>query len=342
MERRCHALQRAALLLIAAGVAASTSCDDPAVPSTPASSARVAVLRGYVRIDAEPVAIAIGAREYRTGRVVAQTRSNASGWYQLALPTGTYTIDLDPSDRSSSRGLATVRGGRGVRHLDVHRATLKIQVLLPIVFDGEWFACDLDPEPWFYTRIRARAHKGRLEFETPPIPPGAYRIRLDPSYGPSVWLPGTTERDEADVVTVGTASVTPYRATVTHYAVITGTIRGSCQEMDAPSPRISAHTPHGDYLADAYATLDGAFTLKFIDAQPVRLSVSIIDIERWIGGDTFEEATTFHPREGQRLDNVSFVEGGIYCRLEGPADIPYYRASAVLHDRSGHTYETNY
>ncbi len=276
------------------------------------------------------------------GTIVAQTRSDANGLYRLALPPGTYRMELNPrSDLgyTSSGVRDTVRVASGVRFLNLLRGTLIAHVAIPGAPNGERFSCTVQPSLSLgLSTVNAVAQDGRIEFEFPIVEPGTYRLRLR-SDGPSgFWLPGTSDPGAADAVIVGTKQATVYETRVRNYAVISGTIRGSWKEAGASPPRILAHTLAGREIGRTGSADDGSFTLVVFDVQPVRLQVSITGIERWIGGDTFETATTFRLRQEQHFEGVSVVEGGILCQLEGPGLLSSYRAEVVLQEKSGRTY----
>src|SRR5262249_8169067 len=117
-----------------------------------------------------------------------------------------------------------------------------------------------------------------------------------------------------------------------------GTIRGSWQIAHAPRPRIQAYVSEDRESAEASSESDGSFDLLLLDLQPVRLRVSIEGVDRWIGGGTFEAASTFRIRSGQHVAGVSVVEGGILCDLRGPGDLNSHQSQVTLYDESGHAY----
>jgi hypothetical protein len=297
-----------------------------------------------VRIAGEPFATTIGARMVETpGTMVATTHSDADGRYSLGLPPGIYRIELDArfgGGFTSGDLRDTVHVAAGVRSHDLLLGTLIARVEIPRVPDGVAFRCTIDPPPLYgFSNRDAIARDGWVEFEYPIVEPGIHRLQLVANSYPGVWLPGTTDRRAADVVYVGTARTTEYRTSVRNYAVISGTIRGSWQESDLGlAPQVNAITMDRRTVGSARCTADGRFTLMVLELQPVRLEVSLTGIDRWIGGDTFETATTFHLHPGRSIEGISFVEGGIVCQLEGPGQMDRYLAEAVLHDQMGGRY----
>jgi len=331
--------------LLVGRLIAIASCDDPIEPTTPFPPSTIGVIQGQVRIAGRAVAIGVGARKLQSpGTIVAQTRSDASGRYRLALPPATYRIELDPRSGlgyTSSDMRDTVRVAAGVRILDLVRGTLTAHVAIPLAPNGMRFSLALEPSLPFPSldNVSAAAQDGRLEFEFPIVSPGTYRLRLRSEGADGFWLPGTGDQQSADAVVVGAEHATVYETRLRNYAVISGTIRGGWLEAGAFQPRVEAYTLAGREIDRARSAEDGSFTLMIFDVQPVRLQVSITGIDQWVGGDTFESATTFRLQRQQHLEGVSVLEGGIICELEGPGLLAGYRAQVVLHEESGRTYE---
>ena len=340
-------VQRVVLCLLAAGLTAILSCDDSTEPTEPRSPSTIGVLQGHVRVAGEAVAIGVGARLFEyPGTIVAQTRSDAGGRYRLSLQPGTYRIELNPRiglGYQSSDVSDTVHVESGVRFLEIRRGSLTARVRIPGAPNGAWFTCGLEPSPPLdLPYVNAIAQDERVEFKFPIVTLGAHRLQLRTIDGfRGWWLPGTNDPSAADAVIVQATRATLYETTVRNYATISGTIRGSWQEVGASRPDIRAYTLAGQELARTACAGDGTFTLGLFDVQPVRLVVSITWIGQWIGGDAFDTATTFDLHAGQHLTGISVVEGGILCQLEGPGLLTSHRAQVEVHEKSGRTYSVD-
>jgi hypothetical protein len=71
-------------------------------------------------------------------------------------------------------------------------------------------------------------------------------------------------------------------------------------------------------VADVRTDGQGKFTFTLLHEFVVRIQVSIAGYDRWIGGDSFEEAQEFDLRLGEEITDVRYVESGLL--LERPAE----------------------
>lgn len=329
----------AAVFLVALSCREDRSTLLPYPPST------IGVLEGYVRIGGRTTAAVVGARLADSPySVVAYTQADANGWYHLALPSNLYWIEVAPrlNGFSSDTPRDTVRVEPEVRRFDVLRGTLTVRLTVPALANGVFFSGSLEHLSHSSSAdASGPAQNGRLELHFALVAPGTYRVRLTSNGSQPFWLPGTSDIAQADPVRIGTLHPTAYEASLTGYCTLSGSVRGSWQEMAAARPMVTAHSLTPERLGHAFGAADGSFTLHLLQAQPCKLRVSIGNVDQWIGGDSFETATVFHPRRGRDLPGVALVEGGIFCQLDGPAAVPVPFARALVRDAAGRTLETD-
>src|SRR5215813_5927514 len=166
---RSHSVRQFVPWLPAAGLVALVSCGDSPDLTTAPPPSTIGVLEGQVRIAGQPVAIVVGARTLEsTRRIVAQTRSNANGWYRLALPPATYSIEVDASGegfRGDDRDVVQVE--TGVQRRDVLRGRLSVHIAVSQAMNGQQLSCELHTGHFSYDAARATAQDGHLDFEFP-------------------------------------------------------------------------------------------------------------------------------------------------------------------------------
>ena len=78
---------------------------------------------------------------------------------------------------------------------------------------------------------------------------------------------------------------------------------------------------------------DGSFGVDIHLPGPVKLLVTQAGVEQWIGGPTFEEATTFELEAGETISGVELVQCGLRLSVDTPARSVGERRDPVL--RSG-------
>ena len=332
----------AAVLLLM--LLASLSCRDDPVSLLVGPPERMGAIEGYVRAGGDPVEVTVGARQtVDPGMVPFKTRSNPTGWYRLELPVGAYRIEIDPVDYgyiSSRRD--TIHVGSGTRRLDLLRGKLTLELTAPPDLEGRTFRCSLDPVnrpsgPYRSVYASVTVQSGRATLTFAPVEALRYKIFLDLGRV-GVWLPGTYDPAAADVVVVPVDRPVAYRAALDRWASVSGSIRGSWQSTYGSSPFVAAYGLDSTFVNLAVTGTDGDFTLEIPVAVPVKLQVEIDGIEQWIGGDTFETATRFDLQPGDHLADVSVIESGILCRLQGPGVVSERQSAFLLRHESGRTY----
>jgi hypothetical protein len=280
--------------------------------------------------------------------------TDSTGRYEVSVPPGEYSIEA----RVGSRRSATVYYGSArpvwsrrdadtvrVAHEDVRAdfilGALSVAIAVPGAREStEYDACLCELQD---SGVEKQASQGGItavdEILTvgwPAVPPGAYLVSIEPSAGQTIYPPGTRAWSEAETIRVASGEVTETAATFAPPAILVGEVRGSWQHMHSRDrPRVFVF--NNDSLQVARVRLDGdtEYELPLFLPETIRLMVSIDYMKRWIGGDTFAEATRFEPVSGEILDVGTHVESGMLCYFSGPDYELDHHALCTVHDGQG-------
>jgi hypothetical protein len=197
-------------------------------------------------------------------------------------------------------------------HVDVHLTALRPSVS---GFGSQTFTAETD---WTL--------QGLARFVFPALPPGAYALRLYlPVLGgvrdEQVWLPGAHRPNAAESIRVEVGRLIRNSASLPQVeATIRGQVAGSWQIMGTAYPQISLVTADSLVcMPGAHTRSDGSFSIPVVLCEPVRVLISLVGTERWIGGESFATATLFDLQPGVETDAGCIVESGLLLELLEPA-----------------------
>ncbi len=320
-----------------------TSCGDESTRPCPVHD--IGAVEGYVIAGGEgsPATVrAVALCDPRREVVVATVESDSTGWYRLELPTARYRLETAPvsSVRFSSDVRDTITITPRVHRRDLLRGRVRIQVRMPADLEGEQYRLSLGyPYSRSYLAESGHVTDGLLDFHFPMVPAGPYGMRIWSGSNPmSLYLPGSHDPEWAEMLEVGVEALTEYEISFEEsHGSISGSVTGSWQQVAGGPPSVLAYCADSTMIGRTACREDGAFTLSMFLAQPVRLLTRIEGVERWVEGDSYEEARIFTVRPGDRLAGVSEVESGILVWLEGPGTSMRYQAGVRLINSSGGT-----
>lgn len=335
LNRLALAAYALAGLVLLLGLAACGD-DDP----TACDLYEVGVLEGRVTSAGEPLAVEVGAepsRDNPTRSNMIWTTADSNGFYRLELPTGLHEILVrDPAVqpyRDNQRD--TVRVEPEIRRHDLARGRLELDFMMPAELEGEEINLQLESPLGGWVDSSARVVGGRMAATFLALVPGDFRIELRSSRIGRTYLPGTPDRRQADLFTVGATEpvrvVRDFRPTA---GVLRGTVTGASQHVSS-LVHVAALTDPYNKAGETYCADDGSFAIPVLFPGPVRLSLTGSGFTRWVGGTDYLSATEFDLQPGQELTGLSFPDAGLRIRLRGPGDRIIYHSEVRLLDEAG-------
>ena len=306
----------------------------------------VGAVEGYVFAAGQGVVMDVEARQlneewggWTTGSTQADTRSDSTGWYRLALPTGRYRLDVSEQEWHVNVDSKpdTVQIGPYVLRHDVKRGLARIRLLLPQEWEGSSCRLRLENGSYFDGDVRADVVPGWTEFVLPAMEPGSFTIRLITPYTyDGIYLPGTLDAAQADVLVVGTDTVAAYDQEFSEtYVTISGRVTGSCLVEPSRTVFVQAFAGGAQEVAADYCDDAGNYQLILPVPLEVRLKFSCGSSEQWLGGDTYETATRFALQAGDRVTGIDLVESGIEIWLAGPGMVVNRTVQVWICDEAG-------
>ncbi len=347
-----------ALLILFLGVTMGlllAGCDeDEAVcrPEVPAGR-----IEGYVRSGGLSTSGEIRATRIPEGAQlgsVFQTEPDAAGFYSLDLPAGRYTLTLivqgwqrtryDYAAAGLNYGQATpdtlvIAPESSPLNIDFTLGGLVVEVGLSSSLDGETgevhlHARTLEPSGEWRTYVdqgTGEIEGGHLSVEVPGILPDQYRVEVVlgrrhylcycPYDGEHVWYPGARDSTEASWIPVVADSVVALSIDLpTEPARIEGEITGAWLDLGlSGEPELALISPDSmTIMGPRIVNGDGSFGVDVHLSGPVKLRVTQAGVEQWIGGPTFEEATTFQLEAGETISGVELVQCGMRLLVDAP------------------------
>jgi hypothetical protein len=142
-----------------------------------------------------------------------------------------------------------------------------------------------------------------------------------PYDGEHVWYPGVRDSSEASWISVGTDSAVALSIDLpTEPARIEGEITGAWLDLGRTlPPELALISPDSmTIMGPRVVGDDGSFGVNIHLPGPVRLRVTQDGVEQWIGGPTFEEATTFDLEMGETISGVELVQCGMRLSVDAP------------------------
>ncbi|MDO9694786.1 MAG: hypothetical protein Q7W56_08640 [Candidatus Latescibacteria bacterium] len=306
----------------------------------------VGAVEGYVLAAGQGRVMDVDARlleeewsGWTTGSTQADTRSDSTGWYRLELPTGRYRLGVHGQEWHANIDSKpdTVQIGPYVLRHDVRRGLAMIRLLLPQEWEGASCRLRLENGSYFDGDVRADVVRGWTEFVLPAMGPGSYTMRLlTPNSSEGIYLPGTLDAAQADVLVVGTDTIAAYEQDFSEsYVTVSGRVTGSCLVEPSLQVNVQAFAGGSQEVASAYCDDEGSYQLILPVPLEVRLRFSSGSVEQWYGGDNYETATRFALQAGDRVTGIDLVESGLEIRLAGPGEVMNRSVRVRICDEAG-------
>jgi len=317
--------------------ACAASCDDDSAETTfPAFD--VGAVEGYVRVAGcgAHAVVAAAPTNLNSGQIAYRTTTDSTGWYHLDLPSDHYYISAAPAEQTYFDPVlvsGTIDVGRDVRRVDLNGGSLTLRLEMPASLEGTSFEVEIQGNSGGSWQWRSGVVQGGvLEVLFPMVRPGDVRIGLDTEPRP-FWLPGTFDFREASAFAVSHRRPTTVEAAFPDYASVSGEVHGSWKQAGTLRPDVEAFALDSTLVARSRGVRESEYRLDLFLAQPVKLRTRARQASRWVGGETFAEATVHDLRAGDALEGIDIVESGILCTLEGPGE--RFEHSAILRVRDG-------
>ncbi|MFH1144743.1 MAG: hypothetical protein V1774_09395 [Candidatus Eisenbacteria bacterium] len=304
------------------------------------------------------------------GSISARLISDASREYDLRLDgDGAYRIDLPPGAYFLA---AQVDGGTfyfraaGPDSGYVWASADTLRVVVGETIEADFFLgsatieveAPLDPQQRWEIRIQSVAAAsdrdwvaevygsggGTARCDVKGLLPGAYRMRLESRSGETVWLPGVRRIADADTLRIEVDRTTAYHTRLEGAeAYVEGRVTGSWQAMGVSPPRVSLWNADSTLiLSESVGELTGGFCLRVLFPEPFRLKVEIEGVPRWIGGDSFAEATQYDLAPGDAIRDLLVEESGLSIELAASSASDFNLLLLDLGDQSTHAFSGHF
>jgi hypothetical protein len=284
------------------------------------------VMRGTIRghvTGAEGVPLSASVRvEGVELSVQASTSTREDGGYELVVPPGPYLLYCSlrmygvlVSGWYSNEGL------RGRRHeadtLAVTESTIDLEV--DFTFGGLQVALET-PEALEGDSLRLEVSRmevsqivegGECTFRIPALKSGDYTIQIVLPNQEPIWLPATHSYSEAESFTIRDGELTNHEGSIGDPAWVRGTITGSWQELQLPTPEILLVDQYTHLLARGTVDGEGRFDVPLYLGDHVFI-VSMIDgIEQYRTRSGEPGADGFDLEPGQVVSDVFMRDYGL-------------------------------
>lgn len=328
-----------------------SSCDNCSEKLGPAPGG-IGLIQGSLLASGSPVeSVWVKARTPHgtTPYVRSSALTDSAGQFRIEVPPGEYLIEVsgwgsvfdlvyaDGKLRNWRAEPEILSVGEIPLGLDLQVGRASVTVLLQPELDGSTVAIRLLEEgnDRFYFQERAQVAGNRAQADFPLLPLVSYAVEID-VYGHTLSLPQIDDPGGPDSL-----EVRADRATQVEYAVsaptrLSGTVTGSWQTLGAGGrPRIHLYLADSTVVAGGTCGTDGSYEVLMPLPEPFRVGVMINDALRWMGGDTYSEATLFQSSPGLQIEDVNLIESGLACRLFGPHDNDLVQAECMVYTRNG-------
>ncbi|MEN8007286.1 MAG: hypothetical protein ABFS42_09750 [Candidatus Krumholzibacteriota bacterium] len=344
------------LLLGAAFIMSGQGCDEPVDlcdPQVPGGRIQGRVLSGGLPLDAYVTAELMDEEHPNFGKFRAEP--DETGLYSLDLPFGRYIFTLrteggryDYTASGISYGQFppdTVSVRSGIRTPDINFVLggVAIGLDVPDYLNDQYGQVilhrqdDYDGGTWgLVTTGRAEIETGRFEVDIAGVLPGDYQVEVilgclrsycgDINGGERFWLPATHDQAESPLYTVAPDSILSLDENMLQEpARIEGRVSGAWLDMGIErEPVVSIVTEDSLLVLKSFHTdEDGFFTADFLVPGPVKILVSQLGIDYWIGGPDFESATVFMLESGHTITEIEHDQCGIHLVVD-ETGLSYY------------------
>ncbi len=347
MSRLALCLLGAALLWAPAGC---NDADETCRPAVPAGR-----IQGYVRTGGLAIYAVVSATGIVDGvasRYPFKVVPDEHGFYFMDVPAGRYVLALQvgyDGCRYDHAGATLGYGNVPPDTLDVDAA--HFPQVVHFVLGGLTFGLGLShaldggqgeivlhrrdaPELTSYERgyVRrgsAEIQAGRLDVELAGILPGEYQVEIGLDswgQGERFWMPDTRDRAASPWYRVDADSVLSLSGQVaTESARLEGSVTGAWQAMGLTGvPQLSLVTVDSVTVVERRQVfVDGRFVIDLHVPAPVKVCVSQNDVEQWIGGPGFAEATVYTPVPGETISGIDVVQSGLRLVVQSPETAAY-------------------
>ncbi len=342
------ALILAVTLLAVAWFSSCDNCNDgPSMPPTGLS-----VIEGTLLIhgaSAESVLVVVRSLYRSDVWAMTEALTDSAGGFRLEIPPGEYMLGLDSDYYSGDLVYAdgnlqhrdvepgVIEAGDEPLRIDLEAGAASVVLQTPAELDSSYLMVQLRQEgdEALDFHVLARALGGVLHAEFPILPFGSYTVHAD-VYNQILDLPTRLDPSAADSI-----QVSPNLKGSGEYMIpapirVSGAVTGSWQSLVPDhNPRVSLFQADSTWLLNAYCDDDGYFEVTLATPDPFRASVEINDASRWIGGNSFEDATLFGADPGGTIEDVSLIESGIACRVSGPVEGDLVYAECMVYSEDG-------
>jgi len=343
-------MRRLGLFVLPALLAAAsclTGCDDPTDPLSCVAAGRI---QGRVTVGGDPTYAQVRASRVVDGvetENVYVAAPDELGHYVLDLPAGDFIVRL--LTRQGYRFLYD-HTGSGLGYGQVPPDTVAVDAAVsPIGIDFllGGLTVDLDVSSalegeqgevvlhlkdavatgvWrtYLNTGSARIVDGRATVELAGVLPGEYKVEIVlgrrqylcycPYDGEHIWMPGTRDESASPWYRVAADSVVSLAwGTAEAPARITGRISGAWLDMGlSASPEVALVSPDSTVVMGRRSvSVDGVFAVDVQLPGPVKILVSHMGVQQWIGGPDFASATVFDLQPGQTIAGIELVESAL-------------------------------
>jgi hypothetical protein len=233
----------------------------------------------------------------------------------------------------------TLRPGHEQIRADVELATVRLHLALPPEYRGRALPVVLvgrDALGYVVSRSgSATCEEGTTEVVIAEAIPGAYRVLLDFSSGQRMWLPlGSDEETAAEYGCGSGLTDLPIMALPAPGRVAIR-VSGSWRELRHLTGRPSLQAFSEDSLLIVTTPMSaggeetGEVSGEVLWPEPMRFLLDVGGVSRWIGGSSFEQATSHRIGPGESLELPAVTESGIVCRFDGAALGTYFAEPRV-------------
>jgi len=283
-----------------------------------------------------------------------QATADSTGGFRFAVPFGGYALDFVASKRETFRWWSDdarpdpdtlwVNAARPTARADVRLGALRLRIPVPDLWVGEpprlrvsrtgpgFLLADFEPQ--------GRATSGQFEWVVAGLPPGRYLLFLRMEHGPIVPLPYGSTIGSADRVEVLAERWNEFAYVLPPPALLTGTAAGSWERLRPlldrwSNAQIAFYDDDSVLVGSCGTDLEGRFRLATYALGPVRGRMEVNDIQRWIGGTGFTDATRFPLAAGTETVVPVEPDGGVLFHLSLEGTPIYQPANAWLDVRDG-------